>query len=128
MYMYMAEQEHQLSYPARSLVIVNARALTGDARQPWVDAVLVRDCRIVALGSSAELRKRAGKGTPVVDAGGRVVVSGLGDGTLVRGSAADLRIVESTGTESPVGAIEGTIIFAIADGRILVDRGFLAPP
>ena len=47
-----------------SLVVVNARVWTGDARRPWADAVAVRGERIAAVGSSAEVRKMAGAGTP----------------------------------------------------------------
>ncbi len=36
---------------------VNARIRTGDPRRPWADAMLVRDGHVVAVGSSAEMRK-----------------------------------------------------------------------
>ncbi|HVG84759.1 MAG TPA: hypothetical protein VM820_09580 [Vicinamibacterales bacterium] len=40
-------------------LVVNARIATGDARRPWADALLMEGDRVVAVGSSAELRKRA---------------------------------------------------------------------
>jgi hypothetical protein len=122
----MTECEPEGPRPTPSLLVVNARAWTGDRRRPWVDAVLARDGCIVALGSSAELRKRAGKGTVVVDAGGRVVLSPIGDHALARGAPAHLRILEGSATEPPT-VVPANIVFALQDGRIVMDRGLLAP-
>ena len=65
--------------PVSTLAIVNARIWTGDARRPWADAVLVRGERIDAVGSSAEIRKRAGSDVKVVDAKGMMVTPGFID-------------------------------------------------
>jgi len=51
-------------------VVVNARIATGDARRPWADAAALSGARVVAMGSSAEIRKQAPPGARVVDAGG----------------------------------------------------------
>ena len=64
--------------PVPALAIVNARVWTGDPRRPWADAVLVRGERIEAVGSSAEVRKRAGAAR-VVDAKGMMVTPGFID-------------------------------------------------
>ena len=64
--------------PMSALAIVNARVWTGDARRPWADAVLVRGERIEAVGSSAEIKKRAGA-VKTVDAGAQMVVPGFID-------------------------------------------------
>lgn len=53
-------------------LIVNARIATGDPRRPWADAILLDGDRVVAVGASAELRKRA-TGAETVDAGGAEV-------------------------------------------------------
>ncbi len=45
--------------PRRRVLVVNARIATGDPRRPWADALLLEDGRVVAVGGSAELRKRA---------------------------------------------------------------------
>src|SRR5258708_6678803 len=63
---------------AGDLAIVNARVWTGDVSRPWVDAVLVKGDRIEAVGSSAEIRKRAA-GARVIDAKGRMVTPGFID-------------------------------------------------
>jgi predicted amidohydrolase YtcJ len=62
-----------------SLAIVNARVWTGDPRRPWADAVAVAGEEIVAVGSSAEVRKLAREGTRVIDGAGRMVVPGFID-------------------------------------------------
>ncbi|HEY0972657.1 MAG TPA: amidohydrolase [Gemmatimonadales bacterium] len=62
-----------------SLVVVNARVWTGDARRPWADAIAVRGDRIAAVGSSAEVRKMAGAGARVIDARGGMVTPGFID-------------------------------------------------
>lgn len=63
---------------AAPLAIVNARVWTGNPRRPWVDAIATRGERIVAVGSSAEVRKLAA-GATVIDAGGQMVVPGFID-------------------------------------------------
>ena len=62
-----------------SLAIVNARVWTGDAARPWADAVAIAGDEIVAVGSSAEVRKLAREDTRVIDGSGRMVVPGFID-------------------------------------------------
>jgi len=50
-------------------LVVNARIATGDSRRPWADALLIEDQRVIAVGGSAELRKRA-PAAEVMDAKG----------------------------------------------------------
>ncbi len=65
--------------PVSALAIVNARVWTADPRRPWADAVLVRDERIELVGSSAEVKKRAGTAVRVIDAGGKMITPGFID-------------------------------------------------
>jgi len=65
--------------PVPALAIVNARIWTGDPSRPWADALLVRGERIEAVGSSAEVKKRAGAGVKTVDAKGMMVTPGFID-------------------------------------------------
>lgn len=53
----------------RRILVVNARIATGDPRRPWADAMLLEDGGVIAVGNSAELRKRA-IDAEVVDARG----------------------------------------------------------
>jgi hypothetical protein len=62
-----------------SLAVVNARVWTGDPKRPWADAVAVTGERIVAVGSSAEIRKLASTTTRIVDASGKMLVPGFID-------------------------------------------------
>lgn len=64
---------------APSIVIVNARVFTGVGAAPWAEAVAITGDRISLVGSSADVRARAGAATRVIDAGGRVVVPGIND-------------------------------------------------
>ena len=65
--------------PVSGLAIVNTRVWTGDTRRPWADAVLVRGERIELVGSSAEVKKRAGSATRTIDARGMMVTPGFID-------------------------------------------------
>ena len=62
-----------------TIAVVNARAWTGDPRRPWADAIAVRGERIAAVGSSAEIRKLAGRDARVIDARGMMLVPGFID-------------------------------------------------
>lgn len=51
-------------------LLVNARVATGNPQRPWADAILFEGDRVVAVGSSAALRKRAPQAL-LEDAGGK---------------------------------------------------------
>ena len=59
-------------------LIVNARVATGDPRRPWADALLLEGDRVIAIGQSAALRKRAPAAT-VIDADGAEVAPDGGE-------------------------------------------------
>lgn len=61
------------------LVIVNANVRTMDSRAPSAEAVAVLGGRVLAVGSSGEIRRLAGKGTRVIDARGALVLPGFND-------------------------------------------------
>jgi predicted amidohydrolase YtcJ len=61
------------------VVFVNGRIATMDGAGSRVEALAVLNGRILALGSSAEIRNIAGSNTRVVDLGGRTVLPGLYD-------------------------------------------------
>jgi predicted amidohydrolase YtcJ len=68
-----------LAQPSTSIAIVNARVFTGVEAQPWAEAVAVRGDRIVAVGTSEEIREAAGAAARVIDAGGRLMIPGIND-------------------------------------------------
>src|SRR5579883_2951124 len=60
-------------------VYLNGKVYTADAKDDVVEAFAVRDERFIAVGSTAEIRKFAGKGTKVVNLKGHFVSPGLTD-------------------------------------------------
>lgn len=61
------------------LILVNANIRTLDPKKPRAEAIAVAGERIIAVGTNAEIRKRAWKGTRVIDAKGRLVIPGFND-------------------------------------------------
>jgi predicted amidohydrolase YtcJ len=61
------------------LVLVNGRIYTVDPARPWVEAVAVRGSRIVAVGTTAEIRPLAGPQTRTIDLKGAFASPGFND-------------------------------------------------
>lgn len=100
----------------RPLAIVNARVWTNDPRRPWADAVLVVGSTIASVGSSAEVRKRIGSETDVVDAAGNTVVP-HGGGMLRAGMPADLALLDSNLPRvTPDAVREAGVVLALRAG------------
>ena len=66
-----------LTYP--ELIVTNGRIATLDAERTTVEAMAVRDGRILALGTTGEMRALAGPSTTILDVRGRTVLPGLID-------------------------------------------------
>jgi len=64
---------------AADLVVKNGKIYTVDQTHRTVEALAVKDGKIVFAGSNAEARKFVGKGTRVKDAGGKLILPGLID-------------------------------------------------
>lgn len=62
-----------------TLIVHNGKVLTVDAKFSRAEAVAVRDAKIVAVGTDADVLKLRGPKTRVIDAGGRTVMPGLYD-------------------------------------------------
>ncbi|HVV01150.1 MAG TPA: amidohydrolase [Verrucomicrobiae bacterium] len=62
-----------------SLILFNASVHTMDRARPVAESVAVLNDRILAVGSSDEVRALAGEDTRVIDADGRTVVPGFND-------------------------------------------------
>ena len=65
--------------PSADLVLLSAKIWTGDPKRPQAEALAVREGRIVAVGSNADVEKWKGAKTVVVDGKGRRVVPGFID-------------------------------------------------
>ena len=63
-------------------ILVNGKILTVDAQFSTRSALAVREGRIAALGSDADIRKLAGPKTRMIDLQGRTVIPGLIDSHL----------------------------------------------
>ncbi|MBI4477882.1 MAG: amidohydrolase family protein, partial [Acidobacteria bacterium] len=66
-----------LAYP--DLVLINGQVLTVDAQFTVAEAVAVRDGRILAVGTTADIRRLVGPKTRTIDLAGRSVVPGFID-------------------------------------------------
>jgi len=62
------------------LVLTNGKVVTVDPAHPEAEAVAVRDGRVLAVGSSAEIDAYVGSGTRVVDLEGRLAIPGFIEG------------------------------------------------
>lgn len=65
---------------APDLVLVGGTVVTVDPAVPDGEGVAIRDGRIVAVGSTDEIRGMAGRSTEVVELGGRTVLPGFIEG------------------------------------------------
>jgi hypothetical protein len=65
--------------PEADLVVFNAKVYTVDPRSPKVEAFAVKGGKFSAVGSNAEMRALASKGTQLFDAKGMTIVPGFID-------------------------------------------------
>jgi len=64
---------------APDLIAINAKVYTVDSRAPKAEAFAIKAGRFTAIGSTAEIRALAGKGTQTFDAGQMTIVPGFID-------------------------------------------------
>ena len=64
---------------APDLVLTGGKVFTADSLRPWAEAVAIRGARVVAVGTSAEVRRLARRTTREIALGGRVVIPGIND-------------------------------------------------
>ncbi len=75
-----ADYERSAAAPAPAdLVLRNGKIITVDPRFSIKEAVAIRNGRFVAVGSERDVRVLIGRGTRVIDLGGRAVIPGLID-------------------------------------------------
>ena len=65
--------------PAPGMVLINGKVITLDGTSSILQAIAIRDGRVLAVGSDADIRRLAGARTNIIDLGGRTVVPGLMD-------------------------------------------------
>jgi predicted amidohydrolase YtcJ len=64
---------------AADVILVDGKVITLDDTSSIVQAVAIRDGRIFAVGTNADIRRRADARTTIIELGGRTVVPGLMD-------------------------------------------------
>ena len=64
---------------AADMVLTNGRIYTVDARQPFVEAVAIKDAKFLAVGSAREIQGSIGRQTRVIDLGGAFAMPGFID-------------------------------------------------
>lgn len=64
------------------MILFNGKILTVDRDFSTQQAVAITDGKILATGTSAAMRKLAGRGAKLIDLGGRTVIPGLTDGHI----------------------------------------------
>ncbi len=61
------------------LILLNGKVFTANSVQPYARAIAIRGERIVAVGTSVEVKSLAGAKTRLIDLEGRVVIPGIND-------------------------------------------------
>jgi predicted amidohydrolase YtcJ len=65
--------------PMADTILVDGKVITLDDASSVAQAIAIRDGKILTVGSSEDIRKRAAATTRIIDLGGRTVVPGLMD-------------------------------------------------
>ena len=73
------ESSSAMSDEAVDTVYVNGKIYTVNEAQPWAEAIAVKDGRLLAVGSNADVESLTGDATEVIDLGGRFVMPGIND-------------------------------------------------
>src|SRR5258708_23155789 len=74
----MPQAQEKIVEPA-DIIVVRGRIYTENSKQPWAQAVAIRNDKIVAVGDDAEIERTRGGGTKVIDAARKLVPPGFVD-------------------------------------------------
>ena len=64
---------------AAETVYTNGKIYTVNTKQPWAEAVAIKDGKFVAVGSNTDIKGMIGDGTEVIDLKGGFAMPGIGD-------------------------------------------------
>jgi len=70
------------------VVYTNGKIYTVNEKQPWAEAVAIKDGKFIKVGSADDVKPLIGDVTKVVDVGGKLVIPGLFDAHSHPGVAA----------------------------------------
>jgi hypothetical protein len=114
------------SSPA-DLVLHNGKVVTMDADQPAAEAIAVSGDRIIAVGSSAEVREYVGPSTESIDLGGRLVVPGFIEGHghfMSLGQSKMILDLTTAGSWTEIVALVAKAAEGAEPGEWIVGRGW----
>lgn len=111
-------------------ILVNGKILTADAKNSTAEALAIRDGKILALGTSAEMRRLAGPATRVIDLQRRTAIPGLTDGHMhaIRAGLSysqEVSWIGATSLEEALGRIREAARTAPAGAWIYVGGGWI---
>ncbi len=113
--------------PAADLVLTNGKIVTVFDAMPEVQALAVRADRIVAMGTSAEVRRLVGPATRVVDLQGQLAIPGFIEGhghfTGVGAAQLQLKLMQATSWEEIVSMVAAAVKGA-KPGQWIYGRGW----
>ena len=118
------------------LVLTNGRVVTVEESQPEAQAIAVTGDRIVAVGSSGDIRPYVGPATKVVDVNGQLVIPGFveGHGHFTGVGAAQLNLnLMNVGSWDEIVAMVAEAVKTARPGQWIRGRGWhqekwTAPP
>ena len=94
-------------------VFFNGRIYTGNEAQPFVEAMALRDNKIIAVGTSEEIKKLAGPSTDTFNLQGKLVTPGFNDAHIhfLRG-AMEMQTADLNRCKTPKDAADTVLAFA----------------
>jgi len=105
-----ARSGQQTAQEPATMVLTNGKVITVDAGRPEAQAVAIRGDRIVAVGSSAEMKRYVGPKTEVIDLKGQLAIPGFIEGhghfTGVGEAQLNLNLMKATAWNEIVGMVE----------------------
>ena len=83
-------------------ILVNARVITLNPRQPFAEAIAVRGGRIIAVGDASSMAEYRGASTRILDARGGVATPGIIDAHMHPIQGIELAVgVDAGGVKAP---------------------------
>jgi hypothetical protein len=90
--------------PAPDVILFGGKIFTSDAAHSYVEALAIRNDRIIAVGDSAKIKALAGPQTKQIDLGGRTAIPGINDAHQHIGLNAPGTVELSLNTQDPTWA------------------------
>lgn len=117
----------QIAAQPADLVITNAKVVTVDDAVPGAEAVAVRAGRILALGTSEEMKRHVGTSTEVIDAQGQLVIPGFieshGHFNGVGDAQLNLQLMKTTSWDEILAMVADAVKTA-KPGQWIIGRGW----